>query len=150
MPLAAVSLGALLILASADQSAAQLAGDCDGDGSVTIAELVTLVAIALGHSPVTACAAGDTNGDGSISISELIAAVANALCGGPCPTPPSVCGNGILELGEQCDPPSDAACPGACDMAVPPSWDCVVCGAVAAPCSGASELVAMNIVEHLD
>lgn len=29
-------------------------------------------------------------------------------------TPPSVCGNGVHEAGEQCDPPQEGACPGLC------------------------------------
>jgi hypothetical protein len=31
------------------------------------------------------------------------------------PTAPPSCGNGILDAGESCDPPSEAACPGQCD-----------------------------------
>jgi hypothetical protein len=30
--------------------------------------------------------------------------------------PSSVCGNGILNAGEECDPPQDAACPGQCQV----------------------------------
>jgi len=59
------------------------AGDCDGSGEVTIGELITLVNIALGSRPVSACPAGDVNSDGTIAINEIIAAVGNALNGCP-------------------------------------------------------------------
>jgi hypothetical protein len=59
----------------------RLPGDCNGDGKVTIDELVTGVNIALGIEPLTACPAFDTNGDGQVTINELIAAVNVALNG---------------------------------------------------------------------
>jgi hypothetical protein len=55
-------------------------GDCDGDGTVTVNELLTLVNIALGNLPLSACIA-DTNGDGTVTIEEIVAAVRNALQG---------------------------------------------------------------------
>ncbi len=58
-------------------------GDCDGNGSVSISELVTMVNIALGSRPLADCLPGDRDGGGSIVISELIAAVNNALNGCP-------------------------------------------------------------------
>ncbi len=58
-------------------------GDCNGDGSVTIDELVRMVNIALGLRPVTECLAGDENGDESITIDEIIKAVNRALGGCP-------------------------------------------------------------------
>ncbi len=54
-------------------------GDCNGDKSVRISELVTMVNIALGRSALSACENGDTNGDGSIRINELVLAVSHAL-----------------------------------------------------------------------
>ncbi len=59
-------------------------GDCNGDGTVSISELITMVNIALGNADVSACTAGDQNGDGAIEINEIIGAVNNALngCGG--------------------------------------------------------------------
>jgi len=54
-------------------------GDCNGDGMVSISELITGVNIALGNLPVTACPAFDTNRDGRVTIEELIAAVNAAL-----------------------------------------------------------------------
>jgi hypothetical protein len=57
-------------------------GDCSGDGTVAINELITGVNIALGSATLDACPPfGDCNGDGSVAINELIAAV-NAALGG--------------------------------------------------------------------
>src|SRR5262249_21155090 len=46
------------------------AGDCDGSGQVSIAELVEAVNIALGDESVQRCATLDRNRDGSVSVSE--------------------------------------------------------------------------------
>jgi hypothetical protein len=59
-------------------------GDCDGNGQVTVGELVTLVNIALGSTPPSACMAGDTDSSNDITVDEIIAAVNGALAG--CPT----------------------------------------------------------------
>lgn len=59
------------------------AGDCGGDGSVGIDELITLVRIALGEAAFGTCTAGDADGNGAIAIDELLRAV-NAGLGG-CP-----------------------------------------------------------------
>ncbi len=56
-------------------------GDCDGNGEVTIDELITMVSIALGNRPVSACLPGDPSGNGEITIEELVVAVNNALNG---------------------------------------------------------------------
>jgi cysteine-rich repeat protein len=56
-------------------------GDCTGDGKVTIDELVTAVAIALGTKPVTECTAADGNSNGRVEINELVGAVNSALSG---------------------------------------------------------------------
>ena len=56
-------------------------GDCSGDGSVTINELISGVNIALGNSAVATCPSFDRNGDGSVTINELIAAVNAAQTG---------------------------------------------------------------------
>jgi len=61
-------------------------GDCDGDGAVTVSELVRGVNIALGTTPLESCAAFDSDQDGDVSINELIAAVNAALLG--CIQPP--------------------------------------------------------------
>jgi hypothetical protein len=78
---------------------AQCVGDCNGDGEVTINELISMVNIALGTSDVSTCTAGDANGDGEITINEIVAAVNNALNG--CPA--GGCGDGVKSGAEECD-----------------------------------------------
>ncbi len=56
-------------------------GDCDGDGSVAINELIAGVTIALGSATVDTCTPVDANGDGSVAINELVIAVSRALDG---------------------------------------------------------------------
>ena len=55
-------------------------GDCNGDGSVTITELTTMVNIALGNAQVSTCANGVPTGT-QVNIALLIQAVNNALNG---------------------------------------------------------------------
>lgn len=94
-------------------------GDCDGNMSVQINELVTCVSIALGTAQLATCSACDVDGNGMVVINELIAAVnadldgcnpaATVTPGGPTPTPVSgaaICGNGVKEADEDCDPPN--------------------------------------------
>jgi parallel beta-helix repeat protein len=56
-----------------------LVGDCNGDGYVTIDEVILAVNIALGTSPMSMCPAVDTNHDGIAEVNELIAAVNSVL-----------------------------------------------------------------------
>ncbi len=56
-------------------------GDCNGNGEVTIDELVMMVNIALGARPLSDCEAGDSTRDGEITIDEIIRAVTRALNG---------------------------------------------------------------------
>jgi hypothetical protein len=62
-------------------------GDCNGDSSVTIDELVRSVNIALGNAAVEVCVATDRNGNGAVTIDEVVAAVNGALNGCPQVTP---------------------------------------------------------------
>jgi hypothetical protein len=59
-------------------------GDCDGDGAVSISEIVLAVGIALGFHALDECPAADLDGDGEVSIAEIVTAVNSALygCGG--------------------------------------------------------------------
>jgi hypothetical protein len=56
------------------------AGDCNGDGQVTIDEILTLVSIALGNTNVD-CPNGDLNHDEQVTVDEILAAVNAALTG---------------------------------------------------------------------
>lgn len=78
-----------VVLGTAPARAASCPGDCDGDGVVTVAEVVTVVNIATGVLPLSACPAADAGGDGTVGIGEAIAAVQAALDG--CPEPPQPC-----------------------------------------------------------
>lgn len=64
---------ALALLASAPP------GDCNGDGTVTIDELVVAVRIALGQAAAATCPTADVDGNGTVAVNELIAAVGAAL-----------------------------------------------------------------------
>ncbi len=68
--------------------AAECPGDCGGDGTVTVNEVVILVRIALQQTHVTQCQAGDLNGDGQITVDEIVQAVRAVLVGCRLPTPP--------------------------------------------------------------
>jgi hypothetical protein len=54
-------------------------GDCNGDGEVTVDDLIVMVNIAQGSQPVSACSPGDTNDDGEITIEEVLQGVNRAL-----------------------------------------------------------------------
>jgi hypothetical protein len=61
--------------------ASSCVGDCDGDGSVTVNELIRGVNIALGNATIDDCPSFDATADGSVSISELVQGVNAALNG---------------------------------------------------------------------
>ena len=84
----------LALLIGAAPVRALCPGDCNGDGEVTVAEVVTVVSIALGDLPVSAC----PDAGGSIGIDEVIAAVQAALDG--CPTPPAPCASILVAAGD--------------------------------------------------
>jgi Ca2+-binding EF-hand superfamily protein len=66
---------------SVDVAGVACIGDCNGNGEVTIEELIAMVNIALGSRTASDCAAGDENRDGEITIEEIVKAVNNALNG---------------------------------------------------------------------
>lgn len=59
------------------------AGDCNRDGSVSIAELIRIINIGLERISLEDCPESDVDGDGSIVIEEMIRAVGNSIsrCG---------------------------------------------------------------------
>jgi hypothetical protein len=56
-------------------------GDCNGGGTITVDEILTMVNIGLGNASIDLCRAGDANGDGQITGDEILTAVNNALNG---------------------------------------------------------------------
>jgi hypothetical protein len=62
-------------------------GDCNGDGAVTVDELIRGISIALGNRPLNDCPTFDPSDDGLVTVDEIVSAVANGLSG--CPTPPT-------------------------------------------------------------
>jgi hypothetical protein len=83
----AATVATLLWAPAVSAQAAGCVGDCNGDGEVTIDEILTMVNIALGAASIDACSAGDGNGDGEVTIDEILTAVNNALNG--CPPQPT-------------------------------------------------------------
>lgn len=81
----------------AGAAGARCVGDCNGDGVVTVDEVLRGTNIALGTQPLSSCAIFDADESGAVEVDELIAAVNFALTGcppaatptaTPSPTPP--------------------------------------------------------------
>jgi hypothetical protein len=58
-------------------------GDCNGDGEVSINELVLATNIALGLTDLDQCPSLDADGNGAVTVDEVLQAVANLLNGCP-------------------------------------------------------------------
>lgn len=56
-------------------------GDCDGNGTVTVDEIVIMVNIALGNRDVADCESGDSDNSGTVTVDEILTAIQNALNG---------------------------------------------------------------------
>jgi hypothetical protein len=85
------------ILVAAGSPAWAAIGDCDGDLTVRVNELVTAVNIALDPSLLSQCTAADGNSDGQVKIEELIGAVKAALTPPPIHTVGSYEGYGVYQ-----------------------------------------------------
>jgi hypothetical protein len=57
------------------------AGDCDGDGQVTVDELVIAITSALDGGVAGDCLSIDTDASGTVTVDEIVTAVGNALAG---------------------------------------------------------------------
>jgi hypothetical protein len=86
--LAVAALSAVALLGV--HPAAACVGDCNGDGEISIAELITGVRISVGAAPIETCPAFDANGDRAVRIDELVLAVIAGLHGCPATPTPSV------------------------------------------------------------
>src|SRR5689334_18185983 len=75
------ALLALSLLAPSAFAQVLCAGDCGGNGPVTVDDLVSMVDVALGTAPLSGCSAGDIDHDGEIHVDEILAAVHVALNG---------------------------------------------------------------------
>ncbi len=60
---------------------ARCLGDCSGNNSVTVDEILTMVNIALGNGNISLCRAGDADGNSQIAINEVLTAVNRLLNG---------------------------------------------------------------------
>ncbi len=77
-------------------------GDCNGDGSVNIADAIGLLNLLFAGGSITCADACDTNDDGSINIADAIALL-NTLFGGGTIPGPSTCGPDSTPDGLDCD-----------------------------------------------
>lgn len=79
-----------LLAVPGSPTAAQLCiGDCDGDGEVTVDEILRGVNMALGVVPFTGCEIFDRGGNGEVEIDEVITAIDFALRGCPAASTPT-------------------------------------------------------------
>lgn len=67
--------------ASATPKASACLGDCSGDGSVTVDELVIGINVALGTLALSECLPFDGNGDTLVTVDEIVRAVQHGLDG---------------------------------------------------------------------
>jgi sugar lactone lactonase YvrE len=103
----------LLLLAGIWQpraaQAALCAGDCNGDHTVTVDELLTGVGIALGLQPMAQCPYFDNNADGQVTVDEILTGVSAAATGCPQPLIMTVAGNGVAGFNGDGQDPLDTA-----------------------------------------
>jgi hypothetical protein len=113
-------------------------GDCNGDGQVTVDEILTMVNIALGNTPIASCEAGDANHDGQITVDEILAAVNNALNGCPSAAEQGCLGSGGAVTTVLCcagtDDFPETCFVGACSCSPDASHEVRVCDCSAGTC----------------
>lgn len=81
--IAGLALGLSLLCLPQAARAVACAGDCGGDTTVTVDELLAAVSIALGQATAATCTAADIDGDAQVTVDELLYAVQSALVGCP-------------------------------------------------------------------
>lgn len=90
----------LLLIPMSVRAQARCAADCNGNGVVTVGEVITAVNIALGLAEAGTCKAADRDGDGRVAIDELIRAVRSALDGCGIEPPPEAVISGTAQAGD--------------------------------------------------
>ena len=71
----------VILLATSGLGLADCVGDCNGDGQVTVDEVLRGVNIILGSTALADCGSFDRNVDGTVTVDEVVAAVSGALNG---------------------------------------------------------------------
>ncbi|HEY0299802.1 MAG TPA: hypothetical protein VGC36_00600, partial [Rhizomicrobium sp.] len=99
--LASVAAGGVFAALLVAAPAIACTGDCNGDGAVTIEELLKGVNIDLGASPMIECPVWDAAGDGAVTVDELLAGVKSAIDGCPAPIINTIAGTGIAGLNDE-------------------------------------------------
>lgn len=80
-------------------------GDCDGDGQVTIDDLMRGVNIALNEAAMSECPVWDASDDREVTVDELLVGVKAAIDGCPAPLISTIAGTGVAGLNEDGLPP---------------------------------------------
>ncbi|MEO8604664.1 MAG: hypothetical protein ABI629_19000 [bacterium] len=93
-------LAALCALLLTAAPALACTGDCDGNGEVTIEELMRGVNIDLGNAPTSECPEFDASKDGAVTVDELLAAVKAAVNSCPSPIINTIAGTGVAGLND--------------------------------------------------
>lgn len=78
-----VALSLMVLTARPISAISPCGADCDGDGRVTVNELVTVVGALTSDQPATACTDADLNQDGRFAVNEVVFGVNNLLAGCP-------------------------------------------------------------------
>ena len=79
--LVSVALSSALAVTPPAVALQECVGDCDGDGQVSISDLVKAVNIALSKSSLVECHGVDSSNDGTVKVHELVLSVKHALFG---------------------------------------------------------------------
>ena len=127
-----VSLGlaiALLWLGQSTALAQNRAGDCEGDGRTSIANIVRCTNIFLGNQPVENCPNCDQNGDGTVAMAEVVGAANcfsdnaadNCMDATPQPDPTTPVPTPTTPAPTEIDTPANTATPTDTATEVPPS-----------------------------
>ena len=90
--------GRWFLLGMSASVSAACPGDCNGNGVVSIDELVTAVRIALAQSPLDTCPSADSSSDQRVTVDDLVRAVNAALRGCPSTPTPTATGTRIATV----------------------------------------------------